>query len=80
VCMYVCSLITREGILHFTPNLAYLYLETSKRSFKGQNSKSVLSSSPGESGSCSSKTKADRRTTPRTKLFVSASRLQKQRP
>jgi hypothetical protein len=41
--------------------------------------KSVLSSSPGEGGSCSSETKHDRRTAPRPELFVSARRLQEQR-
>jgi hypothetical protein len=42
--------------------------------------KSVLSSIPGEGGSCSSETKHDRRTAPRPVLFVSASRLQEERP
>jgi hypothetical protein len=42
--------------------------------------KTVLSSIPGEDGFCSSETKHDRRTVPRQKLFVSARRLQKQRP
>jgi hypothetical protein len=37
--------------------------------------KSVLSSSPGEGGFCSSETKHDRRTAPRPKLFVSVRRL-----
>jgi hypothetical protein len=41
--------------------------------------KSVLSSSPGEGGSCSSESKHNRRTAPRPKFFVSKRRLQKQR-
>jgi hypothetical protein len=41
--------------------------------------KSVLSSIPGESVSCSSETKHDRRMVPEPKLFVSKRRLQKQR-
>jgi hypothetical protein len=40
----------------------------------------VLSSSPGEGGSCSSETKHDRRTAPKPKLFASKRRLQKERP
>jgi hypothetical protein len=41
--------------------------------------KIVLSSSPGEDGSCSSETKHNRRTASRSKLFVSKKRLQQQR-
>jgi hypothetical protein len=40
--------------------------------------KSVLGSSPGEDGFCSSVTEYDRRTYPRTKLLVFAGRLQEQ--
>jgi hypothetical protein len=42
--------------------------------------KSVLSSSPFESGSCSSETKHDGRTAPRPKLIVSKRKLRKQIP
>jgi hypothetical protein len=41
---------------------------------------SVLSSIPGEGGSCSSETKHDRRKAPRPKLFVLKRRLQELRP
>jgi hypothetical protein len=44
-----------------------------------QTRKSVLGSSPGEGGFCSSVTKHDRRREPGTKLFVSLGRLQEQR-
>jgi hypothetical protein len=71
LCLFVCSLIAGEGINRFAPNLACLFLETRKRTQEGQNSeKSVLSSIPFEGGSCSSETKHDRRTAPRSKLFV----------
>jgi hypothetical protein len=43
---------------------------------KGQNSESVLSSSPGECGFCSLETKHHRRTAPRPKLFVSTRKIQ----
>jgi hypothetical protein len=45
-----------------------------------QPQKPVLDSSPGEDGLCSSKTKHDKRTAPRPKLFVSMRRLQEQMP
>jgi hypothetical protein len=47
---------------------------------KSKHRKSVLSSSLGEGGSCSSETKNDRRTAAWLKLFVSKRRLQEQRP
>jgi hypothetical protein len=58
-----------------SPNLARLCLETKKGYQKSQNSESVLSSSPGEAGFCSSQTKHKRRTAPGQTLFVST-RLQ----
>jgi hypothetical protein len=69
----------RERINLFTPNLARLCLESRKRFQRGKNSESVLSLSPGEGGFCSSVPKHDRRTDPRTNLFVSARRLPKKR-
>jgi hypothetical protein len=42
--------------------------------------KIVLSSSTSEGGPCSSETKNNRRTVLRPKLFISKSRVQKQRP
>jgi hypothetical protein len=81
VCLYVCSLVAQERICRFAPNVACLFLETKKRKWDCQISgKYVLSSSPGEDGSCSSETKHDGRTTPRPKLFVLQRRLQKQTP
>jgi hypothetical protein len=77
--VYVCSLISRERIHHFSQKMACLCLETRKRFQKGQNSESVLSSSPGEDSFCSSVTKQNRRMEPRIKLFVSVGRFQKQR-
>jgi hypothetical protein len=48
---------------------------------KGHSSeKSVLGSSSGEDGFCSSEIKHDRRTAPSPRLFVSAMRLQGKRP
>jgi hypothetical protein len=81
LCVCVCSLIAREWTYWFAPNLACLFLETRKRFCKGQNSrKSVLSLIPGEGGSCSSKTKHDRRTAPRPKWFFSKRRFEELRP
>jgi hypothetical protein len=78
--MLVCSLITRERISRFSPNLACLFLETRKRAQEGQNSgETVLSAIPGEGVSFSSDTKRYRRMAPRPKLIVSKTRLQKQR-
>jgi hypothetical protein len=57
-------------------NLAYLCLETRKRFQNGQNSGSLLSSSPSEGGFCSSETKHSRTRVVGTKLFVWAVRLQ----
>jgi hypothetical protein len=37
----VCSPKTREGIHQFTPNLAFLFLETRKRFQKGQNAEKL---------------------------------------
>jgi hypothetical protein len=71
ICVNVCSLISRERINQFTPDLTCLCLEAKKRFQKGRNFESVLSSSPGEGGLCSSETKHDRRAAPRRKLFVS---------
>jgi hypothetical protein len=54
--MFVCSLVTLQGMNQFAPKLACLFFETRKRTKDGQNSgKNVLSS-------CSSETKHDRRT------------------
>jgi hypothetical protein len=47
---------------------------------KATTSKNVLGFFHDENCSCSSETKHHRRTAPRPKLFVSARRLQKQRP
>jgi hypothetical protein len=47
---------------------------------KVRTPESVLSSNPGECGSCSSETKHNRRTASRPKLFVSKRRLQVQWP
>jgi hypothetical protein len=56
-CMYVRSLIAREQINRFAPNLACIFLETRQRIQKGRNSENtVISSSPGEVASCSSET------------------------
>jgi hypothetical protein len=56
-----------------------LFVSRRKLQDKGHNpEKSVLGSGPGEDVFCSSVTKHDRRE-PRTKLFVSAGRLQEQR-
>jgi hypothetical protein len=41
VYVYVCSLIAREGINHFTPNLAYLCPETRRTIYKGEYSEKV---------------------------------------
>jgi hypothetical protein len=61
--------------------LASVFLQARERTYEGQNPiKSVLSSIPGESGSCSSENKHNIRTAPRPKLFVSNRRLQKHRP
>jgi hypothetical protein len=38
MCVYVCSLIGREGINQFAPTVACLPLETRKRFQKGKNS------------------------------------------
>jgi hypothetical protein len=38
ICMFLYSLIAREGINRFAPNLVYLFLETRKRIQEGQNS------------------------------------------
>jgi hypothetical protein len=65
----VCSLIARERIKQFAPNLACLCLETRKMFQKGQNSESVLSSSLCEGGFCSSVTKHDRRSEPEQTYF-----------
>jgi hypothetical protein len=80
VSLYVCLAIAREEINRFT-NLACSFPETRKRTQEGQNSgESVLSSILDEGCSCSSETKHNRRTTQKTKLFVSKRILQKQRP
>jgi hypothetical protein len=55
-------------------------LSPGRKRRKVKTPKKVLSSIPGEGGSCSSETKNDRRTAPRPKLFVSKKRLQKQGP
>jgi hypothetical protein len=75
--IFICSLIAQERINRFTPNLAYVFLETRKRTQQSQNSgKLFMSSIHGEGISCSSESKHDRRTAARPKLFVSARRLQ----
>jgi hypothetical protein len=80
VCFYVCSLIAREWIHRLAPNLACLLFETTKITWEGQCSgKYVLSSILDEGGSSDSETKHDRRTAPRSKLFVSKRRLNKRR-
>jgi hypothetical protein len=58
----------------FAPNLAP---ETDFRKVNNPIKQNILSSSPGEGGSCSSETKHDRRTAPRPKLFVSTRRIQR---
>jgi hypothetical protein len=74
VCMIAYSSRTEKPICTFS--LICLCLETRKRFQKGQNSESILSSSPCEGGFCSSETKHDRSTAPRPKLLVSNKRLQ----
>jgi hypothetical protein len=61
----VCSLIARERMYRFAPNLVWLFLEIRKRTLAVQNSENILSSIPGEGVSCSSKTKHDRRMAPK---------------
>jgi hypothetical protein len=81
MCRYAHSFIAQEQIYQFIPNLAYLYLETRKRTQDSQNcTESVLSSIPGEGTSCSSEIKHYTRTVPRPKLFTSERRLQKRKP
>lgn len=46
---------------------------------KATKPKTILVSSSGEDGSCSSRTKQDRRTTARKNLFVSSRRVQEVR-
>lgn len=41
VFLYVCSLIAREWMSRFAPNLAFLFLESTKRTKEGQNSEQV---------------------------------------
>jgi hypothetical protein len=83
VCMYVCMYVhfyleNRYTDLHQTWHTYFLKPE--RDIGRSKLRKSVLSSSPGEGGPCSSETKHDRRTAPWTKLFVSKRRLLKQRP
>jgi hypothetical protein len=79
-CMYVCTLLALERINRFAPNLVCLFLETKTKTQEGQNSGiNVLSSSPGDGGSCNSETKHDRSTAPRPKLIVLKRRLQELR-
>jgi hypothetical protein len=79
--VFVSSLIGRERMHRFAPNLTFLFLETRKRTQQCQNSRiSVPSSMPGDGCSCSSETKHDRRTAPIPKWVASKSRLHKHRP
>jgi hypothetical protein len=73
VYLYICSLIARERIYRFASNLAYLLLQTTNMAGSILR-KPSLNSILGEGVSCSSETKHDRRTAPRTKLFVSKRR------
>jgi hypothetical protein len=79
--VYVCSLIAREGIHQFVPDLACLFLETGKRFWlvSSKLRKKFLGLSPGEGGFSSSETMHETRMVPRTKSFTSARRLQKKR-
>jgi hypothetical protein len=74
VWMYVCSLIVKEELHQFNPNLECLSLYTSNRFQKAQ--KRVKGSSSSEGGFCSLETKRNRRMMLRSKLFVSMRRLQ----
>jgi hypothetical protein len=79
--VFVCSLLAWERVYRFATNLACLFLETRKRTQQRQNSVTrILSSSSGQDGSCSFRTKHDRTTVPRPKLFISKRRLQEERP
>jgi hypothetical protein len=70
VCMIVCSLIAQERLEKCPPNLVYLFVEIGIAYKRVKVQKIALSSSPGEGRSCSSETKHDRGTAPRTKFFV----------
>jgi hypothetical protein len=73
VSMYVCSLIAPEGIHQSVTNLAF---KPGKDLGKSKLRGSVLRSSLGEDGFCKSEIKHNKRTAPRSELFISASRLQ----
>jgi hypothetical protein len=75
---WMCSLICL-GTKNISSNL-HLYSSRPGRYFINvKTPKTFLSSSLGEGGLCSSKSKHDRRLAPRQKLFISKKRLQKQR-
>jgi hypothetical protein len=54
---HVCSILARERIHRFAPNSACLFLRPGREHRKVKTPERVMSSSPGEDGSCSSETK-----------------------
>jgi hypothetical protein len=78
--MFVCMLAysSRKDKLICT-KLGKHFLEPGKKNIRVRTPESVMSSIPGEGGSCNSETKHDRRTAPRPKLFVSKRRSQELR-
>jgi hypothetical protein len=84
VCVYICMLVclfaySSRTDVPICTKLGILIPWNHEENIGLKLRKSVLSSSPGEGGSCSSETKRGRRTAPRPKLFVSGTRLQERR-
>jgi hypothetical protein len=77
--VYVCSLLARERIHRSAPNLAYLFLETRKRTQKGQNSGKVSSLRVPVSADPVPRKLSTIEESRLSQLFVSKKRLQKQR-
>jgi hypothetical protein len=77
LCM--CSLVAREQINQFAPNLHPYSLRPERDFRKSKLQKNCFEFESGEGGSCRSGTKHDRRMVPRPKLFVSKRKLQRHR-
>jgi hypothetical protein len=73
-----CSLAARERIYRSVRCLTCLFPEPGRDFRKVKTPKIVFNSSPGEGGSRSSETEQDRKTAPRSTLFVSSRILLKQ--
>jgi hypothetical protein len=71
--MFACSSRSDKPI---HTKLGMLMSSNQEEISESQNSESILISRPGEGGFCSSENKQDRRTAPRSKLFIKTRRLQ----